>query len=137
MSSKNNQVELIFDGGSHGNPGPSYGSFVIRGMPGRTIGPTRLKLKAGTNNEAEYRTLIAGVESILGMAEQTGLELDDIQLLILGDSKLVLNQMQGEWKAKDGRMRALRDEARILIKPFGSVRFQHQPRWRSVQVLGH
>ncbi len=137
MSPKNHTVELIFDGGSYGNPGPSYGSFVIRGMPGGSNKPTRLKFQDGTNNEAEYRTLIAGVQAILGLAEQVGLELGDTQLLVRGDSSLILKQMQGEWKAKDQRMRALRDQARALVKPFDSVQYRHQPRWRSVQILGH
>lgn len=137
MSPTNKVLELIFDGGSHGNPGPCYGSFVIRGMPGASKNPTRLKFQDGTNNEAEYRTLIAGVEAILGHAEKAGLELADFQLLVRGDSSLVLKQMQGEWKAKDARMRALRDQAHALLKPLGSVAYRHQPRWKSVQVLGH
>lgn len=130
-------VELIFDGGSHGNPGPSYGSFLIRGMPGGSRNPARPQFQDGTNNEAEYRTLIAGVEAVLGAAEQNGLDPGRIELLVFGDSSLVLKQMQGQWKAKDRRMRALRDQARVLLKPFGSVSFRHQPRWKSVQVLGH
>jgi len=137
MSSKNNAVELIFDGGSHGNPGPSYGSYVIRGMPGSVKKPARLKLQHGTNNEAEYRTLIAGIEAVLAQAEARSLEPGEIELLLRGDSSLVLKQVEGLWKAKDARMRALRDQVRSLLKPFARVRYKHQPRSKSVRVLGH
>ena len=137
MPTRTNAVELIFDGGSHGNPGPSYGSYVIRGMPGGGKNPARLKLKHGTNNEAEYRTLIAGIEAVLAQAEERDLEPAEIELLLRGDSNLVLKQMEGVWKAKDARMRALRDQARSLLKPFARVRYQHQPRSKSVRVLGH
>ena len=137
MSKKNNVVELIFDGGSRGNPGPSYGSYVIRGLPGRVQKPTRLKFKRGTNNEAEYQTLIAGIEAVLTQAQEHKLEPTEIELLLRGDSTLVLKQMEGVWKAKDDRMRALRDRARSLLKPFLRVRYQHQPRARSVRILGH
>jgi ribonuclease HI len=137
MPKGNNAVELIFDGGSHGNPGPSYGSYLIRGIPGGVRKPARLKLQHGTNNEAEYRTLIAGIEAVLAQAEERNLEPAEIELLLRGDSNLVLKQMEGVWKAKDARMRALRDQARSLLKPFARVRYQHQPRSKSVRVLGH
>jgi ribonuclease HI len=137
MPKRSNAVELIFDGGSHGNPGPSYGSYVIRGMPGGAKKPARLKFQDGTNNEAEYRTLIAGIQAVLRQAKQLNLQPSEIDLLLRGDSTLVLKQMEGAWKAKDARMRALRDQARSLLKPFARVRYQHQPRSKSVRVLGH
>lgn len=127
---------LIFDGGSKGNPGPSYGSFVLRG-PQQREDPARLRFGRGTNNEAEYRTLIEGVRAALTAIEELGLNPGQTSLEIRGDSQLVLNQLSGRWKAKDARMRSLRDQARSLLKPFGTVTYRHQPRARSVAVLGH
>ncbi len=137
MPAEHNKIELIFDGGSIGNPGPSYGSYLIRGMPGGGQQPARLKFQDGTNNEAEYRTLIAGIEAVLKQAEEFDLQPSRMDLLLRGDSKLVLKQMEGVWKAKDARMQALRDQARSLLRPFARVRYQHQPRSKSVRVLGH
>lgn len=128
---------LIFDGGSKGNPGPSYGSYVVRGPNGKGDKPTRLRFGRGTNNEAEYRTLIAGIKTILGQIQELGIDPGEAKLEIRGDSKLVLYQVNGQWKAKDARMRALRDQVLNLLEPFGSIEYRHQPRSKSVAVLGH
>jgi ribonuclease HI len=128
---------LIFDGGSKGNPGPSYGSYVVRGPNGKGDRPTRLRFGRGTNNEAEYRTLIAGVETVLSRMRELGIDPGEARLEIRGDSKLVLNQLSGQWKAKDARMRALRDQTLSLLEPVGSIEYRHQPRSKSVAVLGH
>jgi ribonuclease HI len=127
---------LVFDGGSRGNPGPSYGSYIIQGPEGKTK-PIRLRFGRGTNNEAEYRTLIAGIEAVLSMMDQLGIDPGETELDIRGDSQLVINQLSGQWKAKDARMRALRDQSRRLLEPFGSVRYRQHPRARSVALLGH
>ena len=128
---------LIFDGGSIGNPGPSYGSYLLRGPKITANKPARLRFGRGTNNEAEYRTLIAGVEAFLTQLEKLGIEPGQASLEIRGDSKLVLNQLSGQWKAKNSRMRILRDRTWDLLEPIGSIKYRHQPRERSVAVLGH
>jgi ribonuclease HI len=125
---------LVFDGGSQGNPGVGYGSYALfeGARPGR---PERLSFPGSlTNNEAEYLTLNTGLRDLLsrlgGQAATGSLE-------VRGDSALVLQQVQGNWKAKDERMRALRDEARALLRQFGRWRMVQQPREDSVRVLGH
>jgi ribonuclease HI len=56
---------------------------------------------------------------------------------IRGDSALVINQLQGRWKAKEARMAERRDRGRELLRRFGSVTLKAQPRAESVKVLGH
>jgi ribonuclease HI len=57
---------VIFDGGSRGNPGPGYGSYRLRTRDGRED-VRRLEFgEAMTNNEAEYRTLIAALDDLIG-----------------------------------------------------------------------
>ena len=130
-------VALIFDGGSKGNPGPTYGSYLIKskGLPGRPI--ERLTWGRGTNNEAEYRALISGLRGLLKELENSGIDPGRVKLRIIGDSKLVLNQLSKDWKTKSPRMRALRDEGLPLIERFGDVSFVHQDRKESVRILGH
>ena len=130
-------VSLVFDGGSKGNPGPTYGSFLItsKGLPRKPI--RRLKWGKGTNNEAEYRALISGLRELLKELDQNGVDPGRVKLRIAGDSKLVLNQIGKTWKAKSPRMRDLRDEALPLIENFGGVSFVHQARKESVRILGH
>jgi ribonuclease HI len=60
-----------------------------------------------------------------------------VRLEVRGDSQLVIRQLEGEWKAKDPRMRELRDQALRLLKPYAEIRLVHQDRARSVAIFGH
>ncbi len=127
-------ILIVFDGGSRGNPGPGYGSFALfDGTQPAQV--QRLEFPGSmTNNEAEYQTLINALETLAGRlgpaAAQTSLE-------VRGDSQLVIQQVLGSWKAKDDRMRALRDQARELLAHFRGWRFVQVPRRESVRKLGH
>ena len=125
---------VVFDGGSQGNPGPGYGSFAIF-EGSRAAGVHRLTFSGSlTNNEAEYHTLISALRHLL---DQLGERAAAATLEVRGDSALVLQQVQGGWKAKDDRMRALRDETRALLRRFKDRRLVQQPREDTVKVLGH
>jgi ribonuclease HI len=130
-------VTLIFDGGSKGNPGPTYGSYLIKspGLPGSQV--MRLSWGRGTNNEAEYRSLISGLRGLLHQLRDKGIDPGSVRLRVAGDSNLVLNQLAGEWKVKSPRMRELRDEAAPLLACFRDVDFVHHDRKVSVRLLGH
>jgi ribonuclease HI len=125
---------LVFDGGSQGNPGAGYGSYALfagsePAQVHRLSFPDPL-----TNNEAEYHTLISALEALLA---QLGPQAGHARLEVRGDSQLVIQQVLGHWKAKDERMRHLRDMARRLLNRFGRFRLVAQPREDSVKVLGH
>ena len=87
-----------------------------------------------TNNEAEYHTLI---NALSALAERLGPRAAHTSLEVRGDSQLVIQQVLGAWKARDERMRALRDQARAGLRRFGKWRLVGQPREDSVRVLGH
>ncbi|HSR48773.1 MAG TPA: ribonuclease HI family protein [Anaerolineales bacterium] len=132
-------LRLSFDGGSRGNPGPAYGSYRIVGQ-GRASGIEvldRLEFNRGTNNEAEYWSLLAGLRRALAETQGRQLLPEALDLQVVGDSQLVIRQLRGEWKARDSRMRELRDEAQALLSRFGGVRLEHRPRRRSVAEFGH
>ncbi len=61
----------------------------------------------------------------------------EVTLEIRGDSSLVLNQLQGNYKAKDARMRRYRDKTLRLLDDFKQVKYVHQTRAKSVRLLGH
>lgn len=128
---------LVFDGGSKGNPGPAFGSYHIEPWTEQEGTTERLNFGLGTNNEAEYLTLIAGLRSLRSFLLGRGTDLGSVTLEVRGDSQLILRQVEGTWKAKDDRMRKLRDEARSLLQGLGSVEFVEQPREDSVELLGH
>lgn len=130
-------VSIVFDGGSRGNPGPAYGSFRIQIADRETFEPVRLVFGLGTNNEAEYKALLAAIEDLLDHLKPLEIDPADVRLVIKGDSRLVIEQISGSWKAKDERMRALRDEVLDLLGQFGRVEVKHHARSESVRILGH
>jgi len=135
---------LIFDGGSKGNPGAGYGSYALArrdtGHRARPAYDQPKRLEFGdemTNNEAEYDTLIAALENLLQELAARGENPAQRTLEVRGDSRLVLQQLQGLWKAKDDRMRERRDRALRLLRRFGDFRLKEVPRSENVAVLGH
>jgi len=125
---------IVFDGGSRGNPGVGYGSYVV--FDGTKPAPVqRLEFPDPmTNNEAEYHTLI---RALAALAAQLGKRASQTSLEVRGDSLLVIQQVLGHWKAKDERMLRLRDQARAGLQRFAKWRLVAQPREDSVRVLGH
>ena len=130
-------IEIIFDGGSRGNPGQGYGSYAFR-WPGSPQQVVRLRFgDRVTNNEAEYDTLIAALEATLKKLEDSRAAPDTARVDIWGDSLLVVNQVHGEWECKEPRLQVRRDHVRDLLRRFGSWHLTHHPRENSVRTLGH
>ncbi len=128
---------ITFDGGAKGNPGPGYGSYELRTATGRHR-IERLEYGDGvTNNEAEYRTLIAALGDLRDTLLKAGKDPRNYRVLVLGDSQLVINQMNGLWKLKQPSLRPLFVTAKMLVAAFGQVRLMWHPRARSVSTLGH
>ncbi len=109
MSFRSVQIEA--DGGSRGNPGPAaYGAVLFDAETREVIAEDAATIGEATNNVAEYRGLIAG----LGLYHQHA---EGAELEVRMDSKLVVNQMSGEWAIKHPDMRTLALEARDLVPP--------------------
>lgn len=130
------EIEIVFDGGSLGNPGDGYGSYRL------TVGdePPRISRVAfghATSNQAEYQTLIAALEDALASLETTGRLSSQTHLTLRGDSRLVLEQVRGTWKVRAPHLHGLRDRAAELISKFGSAQLLWQARANSVRILGH
>ena len=90
-----------------------------------------------TNNEAEYDTLLAALEAVQTKLRDARADPSTARLDIRGDSLLVINQVLGEWKCADERMRKRRDQVRALLRDFGAWQLTHHDRENSVRVLGH
>jgi ribonuclease HI len=129
---------LVFDGGSQGNPGPGYGSYALTRQ--RDGAREIVHLDFGeemTNNEAEYESLIAGLEDLMARIRRAGHDPANFTVEVRGDSALVIDQVAGTWKAKDVRMRALRSRAQALLSHLAGYVLHTQPREESVRLLGH
>jgi ribonuclease HI len=116
-------IAIYFDGGSRGNPGPAAIGAVV--LDPSTSPPTRLAavseyIGTTTNNVAEYRALIAGLEAARELAAR--------RVIVRGDSMLVLKQVEGAWRVKQPHLRPLLDEVRALLAPYEHVDLAHVSR---------
>ena len=131
---------VISDGGSLGNGSAQavgYGSYILRTRDGREA-TVRVELGRGvTNNEAEYRTLIAALKDLTGRIKKAGRDPEHFSVQVHSDSLLVLNQVGGLWQVKATGLRALCDEARALVSQFGDVQLVKAARADIVASLGH
>ncbi len=131
------RYDVTFDGGSLGDPGKGYGSYVIDSANEQGQ-PVRLDFSPNgevvTNNQAEYRSLIEALAAILSTSSPDG---GAPTVVIHGDSKLVLEQLAGRWKVKNVGLAPLYEQARLLLGEFDSVRFEWHGRANSVKRLGH
>jgi len=96
------------DGGSRGNPGPAaYGAVIRDAQTSKVLVTEGLPIGRATNNVAEYRGLIAGLEMARELDPTAALE-------VRMDSKLVIEQMAGRWKVRHADMKPLALEAARL-----------------------
>ncbi len=130
-------IQIVFDGGSRGNPGQGYGSYALD-WPGQARQIVQLNFgDQVTNNEAEYDTLIAGLEAVRKRLLEQKADPKSVTLSIWGDSQLVCNQVRGDWRCKEPRLQARLKKARALLSAFGRATLNYHPRKKSVEILGH
>ncbi len=105
------------DGGARGNPGPAAVGIVIADAAGEVVHSAGETIGVATNNVAEYRALLRGIE--------LARELGATELEIYGDSELVVKQVRGEYKVKDAGLKPLHAEARAALAGVGDWTFDH------------
>ena len=119
---------LVFtDGGSRGNPGPSAFAFVIASEDGRILRKSARFIGEGTNNEAEYNGLAAGLKMALEMGA------DEVEVVM--DSELIVRQIEGRYSVKSEKLRPLYDEAKVLLARFRSAKVVYRPRDNPMTAL--
>jgi len=117
------RLMISFDGGSRGNPGPAAIGAVVTdpvAAPPERLAAVSEYIGETTNNVAEYRALIAGLEAARAFPAR--------RVEVRGDSKLVIEQVRGAWKVKQAHLRPLVDEVRRLLEPYERVTLTHVPR---------
>jgi ribonuclease HI len=118
---------LQFDGLAAPNPGECTGGAVLYDPKGKTVFETGHYMKFGTNNQGEYMGLFIGIQAA---SQISGLR----NLLIEGDSMLVIKQLMGEWKVKDETLKIFYKEIQKLIKSFDYVGIRHVYRKDNVRA---
>jgi ribonuclease HI len=111
---------LYTDGGARGNPGPGAIGVVIKNLKGEVIKEIGKGIGRSTNNEAEYKAIITGLEECF-KKKATHLE-------CYLDSQLVVSQLKGEFKVKDAKLKNLWMQAKSIERNFKEVLYVHIPR---------
>jgi ribonuclease HI len=119
------KVVVNVDGGARGNPGPAAAAAVATGAGGESLGERSAYIGEATNNVAEYRALLLGLE----LARDLGA--DEVE--VVNDSELVARQIGGEYKVKHAGLKPLFLEAMRELRSFErwavrSVRREHNER---------
>jgi probable phosphoglycerate mutase len=110
------KARLSTDGGARGNPGPAAYGYVLETEDGTVLAAHGARIGVATNNVAEYRALIAGLEKAA--------ELGVSEVEVISDSELLVKQMTGEYRVKNEALRALSLEAARLAKTIGNVGYR-------------
>ena len=111
---------LYTDGASRGNPGQAGAGAVILDDNGMELVARSYYLGTCSNNVAEYRALIFGL--------QTALELGCRRLDIFLDSQLIVRQVQGQYKVKNAGLKPLFAEVKQLLAKLAAFTINHVPR---------
>jgi ribonuclease HI len=118
-----NTVIIHTDGASRGNPGPAAIGVTISDSDGRRLATISRRIGLTTNNQAEYRAIIAGLEKAI--------ELGARRVVVASDSELMVKQLQGLYKIKNVGLRSLYQEVVRLIGALESFDITCIPRERN------
>jgi ribonuclease HI len=111
------RLTVNVDGGARGNPGPAAIGAIVRDGDGEVLTERGERIGRATNNVAEYRALLLGIELA---AAQGASELE-----LVGDSELIVRQVEGRYKVKDAAMKELHAQVKAALKPFESWSIRH------------
>jgi ribonuclease HI len=109
------KAKLSTDGGARGNPGPAAFGYVLETDEGTVLDARGEAIGVATNNVAEYRALLAGLESALARGVT--------ELEVVSDSELLVKQMRGEYRVKNEALRRLSVAAADLARQIGVVTY--------------
>jgi tryptophan 2,3-dioxygenase/ribonuclease HI len=114
------QVVVHVDGGARGNPGPAAAAAVVSAPDGRVLDEAAVTLGHATNNVAEYRGLLLGLEraAALGATE----------VEVINDSELIARQVEGEYKVKHADLVPLHAQALDALSGFERWSIRSVPR---------
>lgn len=120
------KVVIHVDGGSRGNPGPAAGAAIVSSPDGERLDQAAELLGVATNNVAEYRGLLLGL--------QRARELGATEVELVNDSELVARQLTGAYKVKHPDLRPLHSQAVAALGAFERWSIRSVPREQNAQA---
>ncbi len=120
------KVVVNVDGGARGNPGPAAVAAVVSDPGGGVLEESAERIGTATNNVAEYRALLLGIERAAAIGAT--------EVELVGDSELIVRQVKGEYKVKDATMRELHAEVKRALAVFEAWSIRHVRRERNAEA---
>jgi len=114
------------DGGARGNPGPAAVGAVVQTADGELLEERGELIGVATNNVAEYRALLLGIELAAGRGAG--------EVELVGDSELIVRQVRGEYKVKDATLRELHGEVKRALRSFENWTIRHVRREQNAEA---
>lgn len=121
-----NMHNLYVDGGARGNPGPAGIGAVLFDEDGHKIDELASFIGEATNNVAEYRAMIAGLE----MAIDLGVR----RLMVYSDSELMVRQLKGSYKVKNEGLKPFHQQAKSLLSQLDEYELNSIPREKNADA---
>ncbi|MGH2862965.1 MAG: ribonuclease HI family protein [Solirubrobacteraceae bacterium] len=126
MTHAHPKLVLHVDGGARGNPGPAAIGVVVSDLEGRVVTTFSDRIGETTNNVAEYRALLRGLE----LAAEHGAR----EVRVINDSELVARQVTGVYRVKHAAMQELHRQAMALLQGYDSWSIQSVPRAQNAEA---
>jgi ribonuclease HI len=114
------RVVVHVDGGARGNPGPAAAAAVVSGPEGDVLDETALALGTATNNVAEYRAVLLGLERARALGAT--------EVELVNDSELVAKQLTGDYRVRSADLARLHAEASRALQGFERWSIRSVPR---------
>lgn len=118
----NKLYSLHTDGGARGNPGPAAIGGVVADGHGKVLKEFSRYIGETTNNQAEYKALVFGLEQIIKLAGAKS-KSSDVKAFL--DSELIVKQLAGEYRVRDANLQPLYAHIQKLVHQLGRVSFTH------------
>ena len=120
------RVVVWTDGASLGNPGLAAIGVTIKDEQGRLLARISQGIGRTTNNQAEYRAIIASLEEATRLGAR--------QVDVNSDSELVVRQINGEYRVKNTALQPLHHQAKQLAAQLNSFTITHIPRQQNTEA---
>jgi ribonuclease HI len=114
------------DGGARGNPGPAAIGVVVSDSEGTVLDEVAERIGVATNNVAEYRALLRGLERAAALGAR--------EIELVNDSELVARQLTGAYKVKHPAMKPLYEQAISALRRFDRWTIRSVPRAQNAQA---
>lgn len=122
------KLTVHVDGGARGNPGPAaIAAVVSEDAAGREVlTEASEKIGTATNNVAEYKAMLLGIE--------TAKQLGGTELDLVGDSELIVKQVQGKYRVKDAGLKPLHAQIHAALTDVPKWSIRHVKRARNAHA---